>query len=128
MDWNNGDLLVLVCTVSVAFHVIFTGRFAPKNNVYLLTATQLAVVSLLTMSALPFSEFEWPAISNKQWWLLIYLGLFGTVFTFLMQTAMQRFTTTARTALIFAMEPVFAAIFAYLIAGESLSLSGWIGG
>ncbi len=41
---------------------------------------------------------------------------------------MQRFTTTSRTALIFAMEPVFAAIFAYLIAEESLSLSGWMGG
>jgi drug/metabolite transporter (DMT)-like permease len=128
LDWNNGDLLVLICTVSVAFHVIFTGRFAPKNNVYLLTATQLTVVSFLTMFALPFSEFQWPAISSKQWWVLIYLGLFGTVFTFLMQTAMQRFTTTARTALIFAMEPVFAAIFAYLIASESLSLTGWIGG
>ncbi len=128
LNWNDGDLLVMVCALAVAFHVIFTGRFAHRNNVYLLTAAQLGVVSLLTMFALPFSDFQWPVIQMNHWWLLIYLGLFGTVYTFLMQTAMQRFTTTARTALIFAMEPVFAALFAFLIAGEQLTISGWIGG
>lgn len=127
-NWNRGDLLVLICTVAVAFHVIFTGRFAPHNNIYVLTAVQLAVVSLLTLLALPFSQFDWPAFSTRDVLVLVYLGLFGTVFTFLMQTAMQRFTTTARTALIFAMEPVFAALFAFLIAGESLTFGGWIGG
>jgi len=31
-------------------------------------------------------------------------------------------------ALIFALEPVFAAIFAYFMLGETLSLQGWLGG
>ncbi len=126
--WNKGDGLVLICAVSVAFHVIYTGRFALQHNVYLLTAVELTVVSLLTMLALPFGTYGWPHITFNVLAVLIYLGLFGTVYTFLMQTSMQRFTTTARTALIFAMEPVFAALFAFLIAGESLTLSGWIGG
>ncbi len=128
LHWNDGDLLVLICAVAVAFHVIYTGRFAPRHNVYLLTATMLTVVAILAAMALPFSSFEWPQLTLQHWEVLAYLGLFGTVFTFLMQTAMQRFTTTARTALIFAMEPVFAALFAYAIAGESLTLSGWLGG
>ncbi len=128
LQWNDGDLLVLVCAVAVAFHVIYTGRFAPRHNVYLLTAAMLTVVALLSAAALPFSNFEWPQLTLRHWGVLVYLGLFGTVFTFLMQTAMQRFTTTARTALIFAMEPVFAALFAYLIAGELLTASGWLGG
>ena len=128
MQWNDGDLLVIVCALAVAFHVIFTGRFAPRNNVYLLTAMQLGTLAILTMLALSFSDFEWPQLQISHWWVLVYLGIFGTVYTFLMQTAMQRYTTTARTALIFAMEPVFAALFAYLIAGESLTISGWFGG
>jgi len=127
-NWNKGDLLVLVCAVSVTFHVILTGRFAPKHNVYLLTAVQLSVVSVLTMLTLPVGNYRWPVLSVTNITVLIYLGLFGTVYTFLMQTAMQRFTATTRTALIFSMEPVFAALFAFLIAGERLSLSGWIGG
>jgi len=128
LDWNKGDILVLICTISVTFHVIYTGRFAPLHNVYLLTAVQLATLSLLTVIALPFSEFKWPVFKMNQIAVLVYLGLFGTVYTFLMQTAMQRFTTTARTALIFSMEPVFAAIFAWMIAGETLTFTGWIGG
>ena len=69
-----------------------------------------------------------PIPSTKNLLILLYLALFGTVFTFLMQTSMQRFTTVARTAVIFSMEPVFAALFAYLVAGETLSFQGWIGG
>ncbi|HHJ52799.1 MAG TPA: DMT family transporter [Caldithrix abyssi] len=128
LNWNKGDLLVLVCAVSVAFHVIYTGKYAPLHNVYLLTAIELIVVAILAALALPFGDYQWPDLRTNQILLLIYLGLFGTVFTFLMQTSMQRFTTAARTALIFAMEPVFAALFAFLIAGETLTLLGWVGG
>jgi drug/metabolite transporter (DMT)-like permease len=127
-DWNKGDILVLICTVSVTFHVIYTGRFAPRHNVYLLTSVQLSVLSILTLIALPFSDFTWPHLQAEQIAVLCYLALFGTVFTFLMQTAMQRFTTTTRTALVFSMEPVFAALFAWLIAGEAFTGLGWIGG
>jgi len=127
-NWNKGDLLVLVCAVTVAFHVIYTGRYAPQHNVYLLTAVQLTTVAFLSVFALPLGQYDWPDLTGNQLLVLVYLGLFGTVFTFLMQTAMQRFTTAARTALIFAMEPVFAALFAFLIAGETLTLFGWLGG
>ncbi len=128
LDWNKGDLLVFVCAAAVTFHVIYTGKFAPKHNVYLLTAVQLTVLALLTLLALPFSEFKWPQLTVKNISVLVYLGIMGTVFTFLMQTAMQRYTTTTRTAVVFAMEPVFAALFAFVIAGETLSVAGWIGG
>jgi len=128
LDWNKGDMLVFVCALAVTFHVIFTGRYAPQHNVYLLTAVQLSVLALLTVFALPFSDFKWPQFTIKNISVLVYLGIMGTVFTFLMQTAMQRYTTTTRTAVVFAMEPVFAALFAFVIAGEMLSASGWIGG
>ena len=126
--WTKGDALVFICTIAVAFHVILTGKFAPRNNVYLLTAVQLSTVSLLTILALPFSKFSWPSMTTQNLLVLVYLALFGTVYTFLVQTSMQRFTTTTRTALIFSAEPVFAALFAYLIAGEILGLKGWVGG
>jgi len=126
--WNKGDLLVLICAVVVAFHVIFTGKFAPQSNVYLLTAVELSAVSVLTVLALPFTGLSVPSLTTRTSLTLIYLALFGTVYTFLMQTSMQRFTTTARTALVFSMEPVFAALFAYLIAGEVLGLMACLGG
>lgn len=125
---NIGDFLVLICSITVTFHVIYTGKFAPKYNVYLLTAVQLIVTALLSLVMLIIDRDPLPDMNTNVILVLIYLALFGTVYTFLMQTAMQRFTTATRTALIFSMEPVFAALFAFIIVGESLGLIGWIGG
>ena len=49
--------------------------------------------------------------------------IFATIFAFWVQTAMQRFTTAAKTAIIFTMEPVSAGIFGYYFANEALSSS-----
>ncbi|NOX90167.1 MAG: DMT family transporter [Calditrichaeota bacterium] len=126
--WNRGDLRVLLCAIVVAFHIIYTGKFSRMHNVYLLTAVQLTVIALLAFAAFLPAQQNLSGISLKNIGIIVYLALFGTVFTYLMQTSMQRFTTVARTAVIFSMEPVFAALFAYLIAGETLSSQGWTGG
>ena len=43
----------------------------------------------------------------------------ATALSFLLYTWAQKHTTAARTALIFALEPVFAALTAWLVAGEA---------
>ncbi len=125
---NIGDVLVFICALAVAFHILFTGKFAPKHNIYLLTATQLTTTSLLSILFSLFSQDQFINLSWNIFLVLTYLAIFGTVYTFLMQTAMQRFTTATRTALVFSMEPVFAALFAYIIAGETMTILGWFGG
>ena len=126
--FSKGDWLVFVCAVTVTFHVIFTGKFAVRNNIYLLTAVQLLVIGILSLILLPFEPEQSQKLNLNILLLLIYLALFGTVYTFLMQTAMQRFTTATRTSLVFSLEPVFAALFAYIIAGETLTPGAWFGG
>ena len=125
---TKGDWLVFVCAVTVTFHVIYTGKFAPQNNIYLLTVVQLYVTGILSFTLLPFETQALPALEVNSLLLLLYLAVFGTIYTFLMQTAMQRYTTATRTALVFSLEPVFAALFAFIIAGEILTSSGWFGG
>jgi len=126
---NKGDWLVFICAVTVTFHVILTGKYAPQHNIYVLTATQLATTAFFSLIFIALTASEVAiSISTTTIIVLVYLAVFGTVYTFLMQTAMQRFTTATRTALVFAMEPVFAALFAFLIAGEMMTSLGWIGG
>lgn len=125
---NRGDWLVLICAVAVTFQVILTGKYAPKHNIYLLTATQLSTVSVLSILFAYLDGFVFPEMRTETIFILLYLALFGTVYTFLMQTSMQRFTTATRTALVFSLEPVFAALFAYFIGNEILTMIGWIGG
>ena len=125
---SKGDWLVFICAVVVTFHVIFTGRFSIRNDIYALTFVQLTTVATLSLFLLFFNRQPLNSIPWQCYLILIYLALFGTVYTFFMQTAMQRFTTATRTALVFSMEPVFAALFAYMLAGETLGIWGWFGG
>ena len=125
---NRGDWYVFFCAIAVTFHVILTGKFAPKHNIYLLTSVELTLIAVFSIILMLFNNYSFTFINLKISMLIIYLAIFGTVYTFLMQTSMQRFTTATRTALVFTMEPVFAALFAYIIAGETLQYTGWLGG
>ena len=128
-SFNGGDLLAATCAVCVALHVIFTGEYARKNDICWLTTVQLGVVALLSTVAACFvgdagAIFVWyPEIL----WALVVCVLFATIFAFVVQTSMQRFTSPTHTALIFCMEPVFAALFAYFVINERWGMWGMIG-
>ena len=55
---------------------------------------------------------------------LIFCATLATVATFWLQARFQGQTTAQRAALVFALEPVFATAFAWLLLGETI---GWIG-
>ena len=128
-DWffNWGDMLAIVCAVSVSLHVIYTGKYAGGSDIYWLTAIQLGVVALLSiLMTLSLGDrfLVWhPEIFDA----LVICVLFATVFAFIVQTAMQRLTSATHTALIFCMEPVFAAMCAYVMLGERFGVPGFIG-
>ncbi|MDP4105056.1 MAG: DMT family transporter, partial [Bacillota bacterium] len=58
---------------------------------------------------------------------LFITSVFATALAFLAQTNFQKFTTTTRVALIFAMEPVFAAITGFIWANDRLTLTAIFG-
>lgn len=124
---NNGDLMILICALSFALHIFFVGRYAPHTN-----ATVLASVQILTVSVLSgfFSLLlPQPSIhfSSTAWFALLVTAIPATSLAFFVQTKMQQFTTPTHTALIFSMEPVFAAISAFFLAGELLTPKGFLG-
>ena len=120
LEINPGDLVVLLCAVCIALQIIFTGRYAGRNDVYWLTAVQIAVVAVgsTAIGWIRGEEvFFWePKIASA----LVLCAPLATVFAFWAQTAMQRFTLPSRAALIFCMEPVFGALYACLVGGEHL--------
>ena len=61
------------------------------------------------------------------WSALLVTGVFASALAFLVQTWAQRITTATQTALVFTLEPVFAAIFGYWLAGDRLGAAGWAG-
>jgi len=128
-SFNGGDLLAATCAVCVALHVIFTGEYARKSDIYWLTTIQLGIVALLSTVTACFAGDAGAIIVwyPEILWALVVCVLFATIFAFVVQTSMQRFTSPTHTALIFCMEPVFAALFAYFMINERWGMWGLVG-
>ncbi|PKG24183.1 EamA family transporter [Niallia nealsonii] len=130
---NIGDVYVFVCAIGFALQIIFTGKYASAYPTLLLTIIQLATVSILSFAASFLFEntannFQLPVLYKKEVWsALLITSVFATALAFIIQTGVQKYTTSIRVALIFAMEPVFAAITAYFYNQERLSNSSWVG-
>lgn len=130
---NKGDVLVFLCAISFAFQIIMTGKYAPHYPPMALALIQIFTVSILSsIAALIFEDWQYSiSVSNLLQShvisaLLITAGP-ATAFAFLAQTICQRFTTPTRVALIFAMEPVFAAIAAFIWTEEILGFKALSG-
>ena len=123
-----GDLWVLLCAVGFAAHITSTACFAPNYDVLPFTAMQLLTTAALSTGAALLFERQalLPPASTLP--AIVYMALIATAFVFGVQTWGQRHTTPTHTALIFALEPVFAALFAVAFAGELLGVGEWLGG
>jgi drug/metabolite transporter (DMT)-like permease len=130
---NIGDGFVFICAISFGLQIIFTGKYSSKYPTLLLTVIQISTVAVLSIIC-SFLFEDWKKSLNPDILFtkdvmiaLIITSVFATAAAFFIQTNFQKYTTSTRVALIFSMEPVFAAIAGYLWAGERLSSSALIG-
>lgn len=125
---NRGDLLVLGCSFSFAAQILAVGQFAPRMNALALTTIQLATVVILAGGASLLFEpgTPWPP-TGQPLFAALFTGILCTAFAFAVQTAAQRFTTATHTALIFATEPVFAALASFVLIDERLGPAQLLG-
>jgi len=122
-----GDLLVLICAIGFALQIVLVSRYSPHFRAFPFTMVQILTVGVLSLlGGIMFEPV--PASLNREVVLsLLLTAIPATAVAFLIQNAMQKHTTPTRTAIIFTTEPIFAAVFAHLYAGEILT-SAIVGG
>lgn len=120
---GKGELLTLICAFLFALQIIFTGKFSKEVNVFLLVLFQLITVAVLSLIfSLSLDDVTFNLTYDYVFFKAVLItAVFATVYAFLIQTYMQQFTTATKTAIIFAMEPVSASVFAYISVGEVLT-------
>lgn len=126
---QKGDLLVFFCACAFALHIIFVGRYATRVDPTLLSMLQILLVGLLSalMAVASPTESLPTAWTGELWIALGITAILATSLALLIQNSVQRFTSPARTAIIFATEPVFAALTAYTYGGEELTGKALVG-
>ena len=122
-----GDLWVLGCAVAFALHILSVSHFAPRYDPLRLTVVQIATVALLSLAAAFAFEVPSLRLPAPTWGSIVFTALAATVLTLSLQNSVQPFTTPTHTALIFSLEPVFAALFGWWWAGEVLGPKELVG-
>ena len=126
---NIGDVITFGCAISFALHIIAQDNYL-KKGIQLLPffCIQLAFVTLISFIHAQVFEPEAIIWSTRLINAIIITSIFATLIAFLIMIWAQKILNPSETAIIFAMEPVAAALFAMVFAGEILGLLGWIGG
>jgi drug/metabolite transporter (DMT)-like permease len=122
-----GDLLVLVGSAVYSVQIVLMERYAPRYDAVAFTFAEMvaACVGFAVVTA-ALGELSLPR-GAAVWFALLVTGIFASALGFLVQTWAQRRLSASRTALAFAMEPVWAGIFGFWLAGDRLGAIGWGG-
>jgi len=127
-EFNLGDGLNLVCAVTFGFYIVYLDVFSKDHDAVHLTMAQFVTCTVLGVAGgILFETVRFtPTLGGI--FALAYLIVFATVIALYVQNRFQKDTTPTRSALIFSVEPVLAAVFAYLLLGEVLGVIGILGG
>ena len=126
--FNRGDLLTLGCAFAFALHIVIAEIATARHDPIALAFWQ--IVTAGTLSGLALTFLERPHFVLTPWTLiaLSVTGLLATALAFGVQMWAQRETSATHAAVIFAAEPVFAALFAYVVQGTVMGPTAFLGG
>jgi drug/metabolite transporter (DMT)-like permease len=139
MSWDGGasfiaDAATVASAAAYAIYVIVlsarSGRHEPRN----LAATQIVWMAVLgnawmLADALGTDRLQTlgSRLSAEILWGLAYLGIVATAGMLFLQARAQAHVTADKAALVYAMEPVFAALFAWGWLSEGMTLRASVG-
>lgn len=122
-----GDLLVLLGSGAYSLQIALMERYAPRYDALAFTqAEMIAAFAGFAVVTVAVGDVELPRGATV-WFALLVTGIFASALGFLVQTWAQRQLSAARTALAFALEPVWAGLFGFWLAGDRLGALGWGG-
>ncbi|GAB1385427.1 DMT family transporter [Melaminivora sp.] len=137
--WNLGDSLTLASTLFYAIYILMLEKSARRNGAAPLRATRLAAMQALVMclasgllmlarhGGIGSTLDALAALPAPALTALVYLGVMASVLVVTLQAWGQQRVDAVRSAIIFGLEPVFAAATAWLLIGETLGVSGLAG-
>ncbi|MDN4163213.1 DMT family transporter [Nocardioides abyssi] len=122
-----GEAITLVSAVLYALHIVGLGAWSNAREALGMSVVQLLVIAVICLVATAPDGIVLPP-TTADWLSVLYMALFAGALALIGQTWAQAHLPPTRTAIIMSMEPVFAAFFAVLLGGESLTGRMALGG
>lgn len=124
-----GDVLCVACAFFYAFVLVYTDKGLQFEEVeaYTFGVVQLLTVGIVNVPcAFIFYEPHLPS-TGKVWAATLFLAVLCTGLAYIIQPIAQQYTSASRVSLIFALEPVFNAVAAFVVLHEVLTVKSYIG-
>lgn len=124
---SRGDLLSFLCAVTFALHIVVVSHYTPLIGFETVAVLQVATAAMLGLISFSWVEPVVFHLSAAVGVAVLVTGLLATALAFTTMAWAQQYTSATRTALIFALEPVFAWLTSWFLTGETMPLRGKIG-
>ena len=122
-----GEALTFVAAMLYALHIVGLGAWSTATDAMGLAILQLIVIAVVCLVCTAPDGIVLPDQASD-WASLLYMALIPGALGIVGQTWAQAHLPPTRTAIVMSMEPVFAAFFAVLLGGESLTSRMLLGG
>ena len=125
---STGALLTLAGAAGFAGHITALSEWATPNNAIGVTTVSVTVAAVLcSVAAGATGDLAAPP-STPAWASVVYVALVATCLGLAAQAWAQGALSAVSAAVIMTTEPVFAALLAVGVGGESLPPAAWVGG
>lgn len=131
-DFNFGDLLTLICALLFAFQVVYVDVFTKKYDYLPMVFVQLLITGaggfifsfIFSVTSLEEIKFT---ININVVGTILFTAIFASIIATVIQLKYQKIVSPTKAGIIFSIEPIFAAIFAYFLLSEKISNFGLVG-
>lgn len=122
-----GEALTFVAAMLYALHIVGLGAWSNVQDALGMSILQVVMVAVICLVVSAPGGIVLPD-NGRDWLSVLYMAVFPAALALLGQTWAQAHLSATRTAIVMSMEPVFAAFFAVLLGGESLTMRMLTGG
>jgi drug/metabolite transporter (DMT)-like permease len=131
-DFNLGDFLTLFCALLFAFQVVYVDVFTKKYDYLPMVFVQLLITGvggfilsyIFSIASLETVKFS---VNTTVVTAILYTAIFASIIATVIQLKFQKFVSPTKAGIIFSIEPIFAAVFAYFLLSEKISNFGLVG-
>ncbi len=124
---GKGDVLVILCAFVFSVHILLIDHFSPHVD-----GVRMSCIQFLTSGVLCgicMFLFENPTFRSilAAWLPILYAGVLSCGVAYTLQVVAQKHVEPTVASLILSLESVFAALFGWLILGQTLSMKELFG-
>ena len=122
-----GEALIFVAAMIYALHIVGLGAWSEPHQALGMSIVQLIVITVICTLCTAPNGMVLPTRLDD-WLSILYMAVFAGAAAMIGQTWAQAHLPPTRAAIIMSMEPVFAALFAVMLGGESMTVRMVVGG